>query len=116
MIYLELTILVAVALLFSTFSSPALSALLTLALFVIGHFNTDLRLFAAATGTPAARLCFAALSYLLPNLSQYSAITPAAHGVVPAPATFAFALLYGVIYGGVLLAAATLVFSRRDFK
>ncbi len=116
LIYIELTILVAVALLFSTFSSPALSALLTLALFVIGHFNTDLRLFAAATGTPAARLCFAALSYLLPNLSQYSAITSAAYGAVPTATTLAFALLYGMLYSGVLLAAATLIFSRRDFK
>ena len=41
LIYLELMILTAVALLFSAFSSPALSALLTFLIFIIGHFSAD---------------------------------------------------------------------------
>src|SRR5438552_6537994 len=42
LIYFELMILTGVALLFSTFSSPALSGLLTFFVFVIGHFSADL--------------------------------------------------------------------------
>src|SRR6266705_2738837 len=41
LIYIELMILTAVALLFSAFSSPALSALLTFFIFIIGHFSSD---------------------------------------------------------------------------
>jgi len=39
----ELMILTGVALLFSCFSSPALSALLTFFVFIIGHFSADLK-------------------------------------------------------------------------
>ena len=116
LIYIELMILVAVALLFSSFSSPALSALLSFAIFIIGHFSADLKAFAASMGTQSARFLFGALYYLLPNLSNYSFITPAAHGETPAPAAFMAALLYGFIYIAVLLALATLIFSRRNFK
>src|SRR5688572_4855255 len=42
LIFFELTILTAVAILFSSFSSPALSALLTFFVFVIGHFSSSL--------------------------------------------------------------------------
>src|SRR5688500_502125 len=58
LILCELMILVAVALLFSSFSSPALSALLTFAVFVIGHFSADLNSFAASMGTGSARWFF----------------------------------------------------------
>ena len=116
LIYFELTILTAVALLFSTFSSPALSALLAFLVFVIGHFSADLKAFAAALGTPGARLFFNALYYLLPNLSNLSHITPAGHGRAPAPSVAAAALAYAVAYVVVLLAASALIFNRRNFK
>jgi ABC-type transport system involved in multi-copper enzyme maturation permease subunit len=109
-------ILVAVALLFSSFSSPALSALLTFFVFVIGHFSSDLKAFAATVGTGGARILFGALYYLLPNLSNYSFITAAAHGRTPDPALFTGAVIYGLVYIAVLLAAATLIFNRRNFK
>jgi ABC-type transport system involved in multi-copper enzyme maturation permease subunit len=116
LIYLELMLLTAVALLFSSFSSPALSALLTFLTFVIGHFSADLKTLAVSLGSTGARWFFTSLYYLLPNLSNYSFITPAAHGRTP-EAGFVFATaLYGLIYITVILAAATLIFSRRNFK
>jgi ABC-type transport system involved in multi-copper enzyme maturation permease subunit len=116
LIFCELTIIVAVALLFSSFSTPALSALLTFAVFVIGHFSADLRLLASSNGTTAARLLFGALYYLLPNLSHYAYITAASHGTTPAASDFFAAALYAVLYDATLLAAATLIFNRRNFK
>src|SRR5207237_4749656 len=61
LVYVELLILVAVALLFSSFSSPALSALLTFFVFVIGHFSADLKTLSATVSSGGARLVFAAL-------------------------------------------------------
>lgn len=116
LIYVELMILTAVALLFSSFSSPALSALMTFFIFVIGHFSADLKIFAASMGTTSARYFFGALFYLLPNLSNYSYITPAAHGRTPAPALLLASLAYALLYITVLLSAATLIFNRRNFK
>ncbi|HEU4433055.1 MAG TPA: ABC transporter permease [Pyrinomonadaceae bacterium] len=116
MIYMELMLITAFALLFSSFSSPALSALLTFCIFIIGHFSADLKSLASSLGSTSARLLFGALYYLLPNLSNYSFITPAAHGRAPAPAFVLSTGLYAVVYVAVILAAATLVFSRRNFK
>jgi len=116
LIYLELMLLTAVALLFSSFSSPALSALLTFLVFVAGHFSADLKVLAVSLGSTGARWFFTGLYYLLPNLANYSFISPAAHGRTPA-AGFVFAsALYAMVYIAVILAAATLIFSRRNFK
>src|SRR5947207_2656007 len=54
-LYIELTIMTAVALLFSTFSSPALSALLTFFVFLIGHFSGDLKNLANTSSTWVGR-------------------------------------------------------------
>jgi len=115
-IYLELMILTAIALLFSSFSSPALSALLTFFIFIIGHFSNDLKSLAVSMRSAGARWLFAALYYLLPNLSNYSVITPAAHGQSPTVGFVASVTLYAAVYITVILAIATLVFSRRNFK
>lgn len=116
LIYFELTIITAVALLFSSFSSPALSALLTFFVFIIGHFSADLKGLSATSGGIVARWLFWSLYYLLPNLANFSLITPAGHGIVPGAGRFALAVLYGFVYVTVLLSAATLIFSRRNFK
>ena len=66
--------------------------------------------------TGGARFVFAALYYLLPNLSNYAYITAASHGETPTAANFFGAILYGLAYIAVLLAASTLIFKRRNFK
>jgi ABC-type transport system involved in multi-copper enzyme maturation permease subunit len=115
-IYFELMILTGVALLFSTFSSPALSALMTFFVFIIGHFSADLKNLANTSGSSAARLVFRSLYYLLPNLANYSVITPAAHGIAPDARSIVLAAAYAIVYSVFLLAVATLIFSRRNFK
>src|SRR5216683_4121432 len=116
LIYLELMIVTGVALLFSTFSSPALSALLTFFVFIIGHFSADLKTLGNSAGSVAARWLFRSLYYGLPNLSNYSMITAAAHGYVPEARAMAVTVAYAIFYIVVLLAGATWVFSRRNFK
>jgi ABC-type transport system involved in multi-copper enzyme maturation permease subunit len=116
LIYVELMIVTAIALLFSSFSSPALSALLTFLVFIIGHFSADLKSLSSSMNSIAARWLFSALYYLLPNLSNYSFITPAAHGEVPTSANVLLALTYAGLYILVIMAAGTLILSRRNFK
>jgi len=116
LIYFELMILTGVALLFSSFSSPALSALLTFFVFIIGHFSSDLKNLATSLGSTAARMFFKVIYYLLPNLASYTFITPAAHGQTPTTTSIFAAVLYALLYVVVILATTTLVFSRRNFK
>jgi ABC-type transport system involved in multi-copper enzyme maturation permease subunit len=116
LIYLELMILTGIALLFSCFSSPALSALLTFFVFIIGHFSADLKDLANSMGGSTARWLFATLYYLLPNLANLSFITPAAHGQLPPARHVAVVVLYSLVYIVVILSTATMIFSRRNFK
>jgi ABC-type transport system involved in multi-copper enzyme maturation permease subunit len=116
LIYVQLMILTGVALLFSSFSSPALSALLTFFVFIIGHFSADLKGLAGSLGNTAARLLFGALYYLLPNLANYNFITSASHGQLPAATHVGAAIVYALVYVAVIISAATLIFRQRNFK
>jgi hypothetical protein len=84
--------------------------------FIIGHFSADLKSLAGSLGSTSARYVFNGLYYLLPNLANYSFITPAAHGRAPSPGFVFATALYALVYIAVILAAATLVFNRRNFK
>ena len=71
---------------------------------------------ASSTKTLGARMLFSALYYVLPNLSNYSLITPASHGQLPQVSQTLIALVYGLVYISVVLSASTLIFRRRNFK
>lgn len=116
LIFFELTILTAVAVLFSSFSSPALSALLTFFAFVIGHFSASLRDLAAHLGSDFAGVFFNAVYYLLPNLAHFSFITNAANGDSTPFTMIGGSFLYAVVYNLILLTLTILIFSRRNFK
>jgi ABC-type transport system involved in multi-copper enzyme maturation permease subunit len=116
LIFLELTILTAVAILFASFSSPALSALLTFFVFVIGHLSSSLRDLADGLGSKGAKVFFEIVYYLLPNLAHFSFRTETANGMVPTAAMLGGAFLYAVVYIVIVLTITILIFGRRDFK
>lgn len=116
LIFLELTIITAVAIMFSSFSTPALSALLTFFVFIIGHLSASLRDMATHMGSASAKYVFDAIYYLLPNLSHFSFITETANGIAPSPDFIGFSILYAVVFDVILLTVTVLVFSRRNFK
>ncbi len=116
LIYLELAILTAVAILFSTFSSPALSALLTFLVFIIGHSSSVLMESAGKTGSGLGQIFFQAIYYMFPNLSLFSFITNAAHGDFPPTAMLGGGIMYTICYVAVLMAISILIFSRRNLK
>lgn len=116
LIFFELTIITAVAIMFSSFSTPALSALLTFLIFVIGHFSSSMLELATALGSRTAMIVFSAVYYLLPNLSNFSFISNTANAQTAPLAMLAGALVYAVAFDLILIAITVLVFSRRNFK
>ncbi len=116
LIFFELTVITAIAILFSSFSSPSLSALLTFLIFVIGHLSASLRDLGNSLGSTLASFVFNSLYYLLPNLSIFSFRTEAAIGMTPSASMFAASLGYAVAYSCVALAIAAAIFARRNFK
>ncbi|MSO52198.1 MAG: hypothetical protein CK533_01905 [Acidobacterium sp.] len=112
----QLAMVTAVALLFSTFSSPLLSALLTSGLWVAGHFNGDLRQFEQVVDQPAVAWIARALYYLLPNLAPFNVRAEVVYGLPVSASHVGFTLLYALSYSSALLVAAVAIFRRRDFK
>jgi ABC-type transport system involved in multi-copper enzyme maturation permease subunit len=116
LIFVELMLITAVALFFSSFSTPLLSAALTFGLYIVGHFNADLRNFEKVVDSKVVAWMARGLYHLLPDLSAFDVKTEVVHGL-PVPAGYiAMTTAYGVLYIAVLLLVATLIFSRRDFK
>ncbi len=114
--FAELSIVTAIALFFSTFSSPMLSASFTAALYIAGHFSADLRNFDQVVNSRATTMVARGLYWVLPNLAPFDVKTQVVHAQ-PVPVGYiATSLLYGAAYVGILLTMAVMIFSRRDFK
>src|SRR6202048_1017966 len=114
-IILEYLIICSLALLFSSFSSPLLSAVFAFSLFVIGSFAEDLRNF-AGMATGVSRWLATGAAYLVPNFSAFNVITSIAH---EQPVTGQLVLhntLYALFYAAMALSGAVLIFERRDLK
>jgi len=114
-IVLQFLIITALALLFSTFSSPLLSAIFAFALFIIGSFAEDLRGFAGMTHGIARWLATGA-AYLVPNFSALNIIGQAAHGQGATPQLIAYNTAYALVYAIAVLSGAVLIFERRNLK
>jgi ABC-type transport system involved in multi-copper enzyme maturation permease subunit len=116
LIFVELMLITALAVFFSTFSTPLLSAALTFGFYIAGHFNADLKNFDQVVDSPAVASMARGLYHLLPDLSAFDVKTAVVHGF-PVPAGYIVLTIgYGLLYIAVLLIGATIIFSRRDFK
>lgn len=112
----ELMVITALALFFSTFTSPLLAAMLTFGLWVAGHFNRDLRNFEAVLDVVPVVWLTRALYYVLPNLAPFNIRAEVVHGVAVPVRDVVLTLAYAAVYIALLLVAATAIFRRRDFK
>jgi len=116
LILAELMVVTAIALCFSTFSTPLLSAAFTFGLVIAGHFSADLKSFDEVVASPAAAQVARAVYWVLPNLSQFDVKSQVVHGQVVPIGYMAAAATCALLYIGTLLVIAIFVFSRRDFK
>jgi ABC-type transport system involved in multi-copper enzyme maturation permease subunit len=116
LILVELMLVTAIALFFSTFSTPILSAAFTFGFVIAGHFSTDLRNFKDVVDSPAAAMVARSVYWILPNLAQFDVKSDVVHGKLIPAGYLGIAGLYGAVYIAMLLTIAVVVFSRRDFK
>jgi ABC-type transport system involved in multi-copper enzyme maturation permease subunit len=115
-IWLKLALVVALALLFSCFTTPLLAILFTAGIYIVGLYVQELRDLPVAVMSPAMTVFTKWLSYLLPNFENFNIMAQAAHSR-PVPGSFiAQNTLYAAVYCTVVLTGAVLVFSRRNLK
>ena len=111
---LEAAVITAMLTLFSSFTSPVLGSFFTIACVVSGHFSSDLLDFADRFGGTVPRIVANGAYYLLPNLELLNVRSEAVHNLM-LPEGFVFAVsMYTLIYAGVVLYLATLIFRARE--
>jgi ABC-type transport system involved in multi-copper enzyme maturation permease subunit len=116
LILLKLALIVALAMLFSCFTTPFLAILFTLGIYMAGVFAEDLRTIEAVNLTPASMKILRGISYLLPNFENFNVMGAVAHERGVPGALVWHDTWYAIAYCGMVLAAAALVFSRRNLK
>jgi ABC-type transport system involved in multi-copper enzyme maturation permease subunit len=115
-ILLKLALIVALALLFSCFTTPLLAILFTVGLYIVGLYVQELRDLPVEVMSPAMAAFTKWLSYLLPNFENFNVMAMAAHGRAVPGALILQNTLYTVVYCTIVLTAAAAVFSRRNLK
>ncbi|HWY43080.1 MAG TPA: ABC transporter permease [Candidatus Sulfotelmatobacter sp.] len=115
-ILLKLAIVVALALLFSCFTSQLLAILYTVGLYVAGLFISEMRNLSGSRVGPLMQVFFSWISYLLPNFENFNVMAAAAHGKAVPGMLILHNTAYAILYCGIVLAAASAVFSRRNLK
>jgi Cu-processing system permease protein len=112
---LELSLITAVALLFSVFTSSLIATVLTFAVYLMGHFSQNLVTLSQTIKTDSVKSIVKGIYLVFPDLSRLDLKNQAVYGLLPDSGTMALNAGYGVLYIILLLAIASLIFSRREF-
>ncbi|HWE30561.1 MAG TPA: ABC transporter permease [Polyangia bacterium] len=122
LVFGEVAVITAVAVLFSSFSSPILSGALTLGIFAVGHFTPELRELVAKIESTPLRLLVRGGMRLFPDLHLFyvsGSMVGGQHVSVHGPfvdwSYVAVAGAYGALYSAAAIVLAMIIFARRDF-
>jgi ABC-type transport system involved in multi-copper enzyme maturation permease subunit len=118
----EVAVITAVAVLFSSFSTPILSGALTLGVFFVGHFLPELRELMGKIGSASLAAIARAAARIIPDLNLFyvsgamiGGQRVSVHGSYVDWSYVATAILYGALYSACALVLSMIIFSRRDF-
>lgn len=112
----ELALVAAIALFFSTFTTPVLASAFSFSLFLIGHLLSDVRNYGTRSKRALAKQATAFVYRVLPDLELFNLKAQAANNLPEPPGFVRWSILYGVLYTAVLLSLAVILFRKRDLK
>jgi ABC-type transport system involved in multi-copper enzyme maturation permease subunit len=117
--FVQMCLLAAVAIFFSTFVAPLVNFFLTLGLYLVGTaLNPLYESFAQNPDAPNfVRVIAQVVTSLLPNFGNYNVANPIIHPEVLIQSDLTYytnATLYGLIYISGLLIAGMIIFDRRE--
>lgn len=116
LMYVEILLMVAFALLFSSFASPTVAAAATLMVYAIGHLSGFLRDYVQLYPDKGFHWLFRLIYALAPNLENLNLKTIVVEHLQLPKHAFGFGLIYGLGYVGIVLLFTALIFERRDLK
>ena len=110
----EVSVLISVAIFFTTFLPEAVSAVVTFLMFVIGHGAHMLLLVSDRTEATLPRIATKALFYLIPNLHHFNIRSAVGHELAIPWSYVGCTIVYGLCYTGMVLCLSVLIFRRRE--
>jgi len=116
LLLLELSLLVAWCMLFSTYSSPTVATFFSIAVLFIGNVADDIWTFGQQSESEFVQSSSEVLYWVLPNFQVLNGSDLAVHNTSMAGAQFLSSVCYGLGYTVAVMSLAVLVFSRKDFK
>ena len=114
LILMEMGIVSAIAVFFSTLSNPLLSSMFTLSFYVAGHLSWSLLALQDRVASAFGKTLCTVFYYLLPNLENFNIRGEVVNGLPLTEGWFAAAFLYAISYSGFVLVGAIILFRRRD--
>jgi ABC-type transport system involved in multi-copper enzyme maturation permease subunit len=119
MYFIQMSLLAAVAIFFSTFVTPLVNFFLTGGIYLLGSlFNPFFQTLQDNSNTPPMAKSFAwVINVVLPNFANYNIQNPIINpgqAIQNETSYYITATVYGVFYIGILLVLGILVFDRRE--
>ncbi len=115
LVFVELELIAAFAVLLSCFTNPILAAVGTVATYVVGHLSWSFELLEKRIAGDFGKSMCRALHVVLPNLDRLNVKASVVHGLALSPEYFAAAVVYGLAYAVLIVFLACLIFERREF-
>ncbi len=114
-IFLEAALITSIALMFSSLSSSsATSTILTFLIYLVGHFNPQLRFLGEKWKETIGRWTIKIAGWILPNLEGFNTRSKAVQGIPISAHRIVISLVYAVIYICAMLILSYLILERRE--
>ncbi|BAU10685.1 hypothetical protein LEP3755_11760 [Leptolyngbya sp. NIES-3755] len=114
-LFLQLSLVSAIAILFSVFTGALLAMMLTFGVYLMGLLSQDIVKFGKLTKNPSIEAATQGLYLVLPDLARLDLKNQVVYNLIPASPVLLSSILYAVLYITFTLSIASLIFSRREF-
>jgi Cu-processing system permease protein len=114
--FLELMVITAVVVFFSTCVSPVLAAVFTLGVFVVGHLSESIRDFGQLQDGYFQQMTSEIVYYLTPNLEVFNVRGAVVHGDAVSVSHLLMSSLYAACWVALLLIIAGAIFHRKELR
>ena len=113
-IWTEMAIMISAALFFSTFTSPTLAAMFSIAFYAAGHLNDLISINLISQNWTFYAIILKILYYLLPNLEHFNIRDHVVYNAVLPQGFVELAIIYGCLYIVLFLVLSCVIFQKKD--
>jgi ABC-type transport system involved in multi-copper enzyme maturation permease subunit len=116
LLYLELLIIISISLLFSSFSTPILSSIFTITIYLIGTVTWTFNQFKDKITKPMEKIIAYFFYYILPNFEKFNIKNQIVLKMELDNYLILNAVAYAAVYTAALLILSILVFNKKEFQ